>query len=229
MPLFAITPNSSAPRAKIPPGSHFGILYSIIDLGTHEEVFQGESKIQRKVRLAWELPDERAEFDGVEKPQVIGLEMTLSLHEKATLRKYVEAIIGKSLDEDAAAKFDLETLLGSCSLLNVIEYKRQDGAMGTKVKGCSALMKGMTARAAQNPATVYSISEGLNAVFGDLPLWLQARIALSREFRNWAKSEEWMKRPEVSNWLQSSKSGTSWLKKYSELNAKDESQDDIPF
>lgn len=182
MPLYAPPPASSKPRPKLPAGSHAARLYSIVDLGTQETNFQGEAKVQRKLRLTWEVPEERAEFDGQDKPLAIGKEFTFSLHEKATLRKAVEGMLGRTLTDADARKLDIETLLGSTCLLSVVLGKGQDGQEYPKISGFGPLMKGMVVKPAENKPVLYSVRDRENEVFATLPQFLQEKIRASREF-----------------------------------------------
>ena len=68
----------------IDPGVYYAVLYGLIDLGTQHNEFW--NTYQRKCMFIWEVPSERIDVDGDDKPRVISKEYTLSLSEKAHLR-----------------------------------------------------------------------------------------------------------------------------------------------
>ena len=104
--------------AKAPAGNHPAVLVAIVDMGTQKSDFQGQEKWQRRAFFVWELVNENvAGFK--DKHHVIAIDLTLSLNEKAKLRKWIEARTGKPLPD--GADFDAADELGKPCLLNVIE------------------------------------------------------------------------------------------------------------
>ena len=74
-------PNSGGGNFEPPPaGTHRAICYRVIDLGTQQSEYQGQTKHQRKIMLSWELVDERmpASGDYPERPFTIHQRYTLS-------------------------------------------------------------------------------------------------------------------------------------------------------
>lgn len=131
----------------VPAGNHLAHLYQIIHIGTRPDEYQGQPRDSDKLRLTFELTDERKEFkegEG-EKPFSISQEYTFSMGEKANLRKTVEGLLGTALQDDEAAAFELEDLLGKPCLLNVVHAEAQNGKTYARIKGASPLPKGMTA------------------------------------------------------------------------------------
>ena len=83
---------------RVPPGAYIGRCYSLIDLGTQLTSGQYGEKLQHKIRIGWELfgEDENGEaltidVDGKTMPMTISKSYTVSLHEKAGLRKDLAA------------------------------------------------------------------------------------------------------------------------------------------
>jgi hypothetical protein len=68
---------------------------------------------QRKIRLTFELPTELKVFDEEkgEQPTVLGKKYTLSLSEKAFLRKDLESRRGKQFTEEEMKGFDIAKLV----------------------------------------------------------------------------------------------------------------------
>ena len=60
MSVFKQTAASSGgDYENAPVGNHPAVLVAMIDIGTHEEDYQGAKKQTRKIYLAWELVDEK--------------------------------------------------------------------------------------------------------------------------------------------------------------------------
>ena len=114
-------------QEKAPPGNHLAILVGIFDMGTHEITYKEKVSIQHRVYFAWELTGEV--IAGTTKNHIIGTDLTFSLNEKATLRKWIESRTGKSIPEDGAS-FDIASELGQPCMLSVVmngEYPKIAG------------------------------------------------------------------------------------------------------
>lgn len=125
---------------KAPPGNHPAVLVGIIDLGEQwEEPFNSKpdptsGKVQkakwvRKVYYVYELVTKKRA--GMAGNHLIAIDLTFSMNEKAKLRKWVEARLGKTLPD--GAEYDVTQELGQPVLLNVKEkngYPRIDGVSG---------------------------------------------------------------------------------------------------
>lgn len=113
---FQLTANKggSGPAEQPPSGTHPAVLVGLIDLGTQHEEFGGEAKWQRQALLVWELPTKKRK-DG--KPFLMDAVVTLSLNEKAKLRKWAEAMLDTKIAD--GAPFDIATLLGKACMVSV--------------------------------------------------------------------------------------------------------------
>ena len=111
--------------AKLPlpePGTTQAVCCAVWDLGLQKTTFMGEDKIQHKIIIAWEItqkidaPD--SEYHG--KPYMMNKKYTLSLGEKANLRKDLESWRGRPFTEDELRNgFDIEKLYGINCYLGV--------------------------------------------------------------------------------------------------------------
>lgn len=111
---------------RVPAGVHIGRCYSLIDLGTQLTSGQFGEKMQHKIRIGWELFGEDEEgkpltidVDGREMPMVISKNYTVSLHEKANLRKELAQWRGRDFTEEEAKAFDISKLVGAYCMVNV--------------------------------------------------------------------------------------------------------------
>lgn len=111
---------------RVPAGAYIGRCYSLIDLGTQATSGQYGDKEQHKIRIGWELfgEDEQGnalvvDVDGRQMPMTISKSYTVSLHEKSSLRKDLQAWRGKEFTEEEARAFDVSKLMGAYCMVNV--------------------------------------------------------------------------------------------------------------
>jgi hypothetical protein len=171
-------------------GATVGVLFSLVDLGTQEVTWDGETKNTPKLRLAFELPEQTIEGEVTEngkttkvtKPMVVSIELTRSLGERATLRKHLETWRGQAFTSKELASFSLKNLLGKACLLTLVHKTSQAGRNYCAIQGIAKLPKSMKAPATtQNSQVFYEIEQGEGGQFSELPEWLQDKIRASKE------------------------------------------------
>lgn len=121
-----------------PMGMHQAVCVDVVDLGVLDVTWQGVTKQQHKINLAWQIAETRD--DG--KPFLVFKRYTLSLGDKATLRKDLESWHGKKFTRDEEMGFDVETVIGVNCLLNITHNEVKDKTYAN-VATVSPLMKGM--------------------------------------------------------------------------------------
>ena len=118
-----------------PPGSFLARLYRIIDIGTQTTEWMGKKKMQRKIICMFELHGEDNEGNPLAmddgKPLVVSKRYTLSLDEKATLRKDLEAWRGKEFTQAELDGFNLEVLLGKFCMVAITHSDYNDKKYAT--------------------------------------------------------------------------------------------------
>jgi hypothetical protein len=121
MPLVAPTQQSSN-FTPAPVGSHIARCFRMVDVGTHETTWEGKTRVSRKVRLDFELPEETHTFreEKGPEPHSVGQYFTFSMNEKAALRGLLEQWRGKPFTDEEAAKFDISVLIGKTCMMNVV-------------------------------------------------------------------------------------------------------------
>lgn len=99
-------------KTEIPSAdTHDARVVAMIDLGTHEESYQGaEPADKRKCLIVFELDEEMTGMKGVN--HVIAKEYTLSFHEKASLRQLAELLTNDGKPFAADSDVDLDAMLG---------------------------------------------------------------------------------------------------------------------
>lgn len=173
--------NSDKPREVVPAGGHIATLYSIVELGTMETEYMGEKKLSRKIRLTWELPEELREFDGVQKPMVVGKTYTASLYEQAKLRPIVEGMLG-GLTEAQEESFDIKSLLGTSCMIQVAT-EEYNGNKYASVVSCTQLPKSVTAPAQFNDSVYFDYATFDEKTYEALPNWMKDKMAESSEMK----------------------------------------------
>ena len=178
-----------APRPDSPPpapaGNHIARLYSIINIGTIQEEWEGETKLVNKVRLTWELCNKKKVFKEGEdaKPFSVGADYTFTMGAKGNLRKIVEGMVGKLSDPDAN-KLDIETLLGTACLLNVGNKIAKNGNEYAFVQGTSPLPEGIEAPAQVNPNFLLGYGETWDKEkFEKLPNFIKDKMMTSLQYK----------------------------------------------
>lgn len=187
MPLIA-RENPTTQIELIEPGVYLAVCYGVIDLGTHEnKTFGGEA---HQVLIQWELPDCRGQFerDGrmIDLPRAISKRYTLSLSEKANLRKALESWRGRKFTHLELQGFDLKAILGTACQIQVVHETNKDGRTFAAVGAIMSLPKGVPhPTAPENPLTYFSLEE-MGEQFElpqNCPEWVQRILLESKEWR----------------------------------------------
>lgn len=137
MPIIA---KAGANFKPAPAGTFAGVCVDVVDLGVIEVTYAGATKAQHKVRIVWQIEED----DDNGRPFQVSKRYTLSLHEKAALRKDLESWRGRAFTEEECQGFDVEKLLGVGCLLGII-HNSKDGSNYANVSSIMKLPKTMPA------------------------------------------------------------------------------------
>ena len=182
---------SSGSDFKLPPaGSFLARLYRIIDIGTQTTEWMGKKKMQRKIIAMFELHGEDNDGQPLQtaegKPLIVSKRYTLSLDEKATLRKDLEAWRGKAFTQEELDGFNLEVLLGKCCMVSVT-HSTYDGKEYANIAGISqvpAALKKLGEPVGVNELLIFTLDPFDQAKFDKLSEGMQGVIKKSAEYRN---------------------------------------------
>lgn len=127
-------------------GTVQAVCCAVWDLGIQKVTYMGEDKLQHKVIIAWEIAQlidaPESEYNG--KPYMLNKKYTLSIGEKANLRKDLESWRGKPFtSEELKSGVDLESLYGVNCLIGV-KHEEKNGVTYANVTALLPLAKGMT-------------------------------------------------------------------------------------
>jgi hypothetical protein len=160
-------------------GGSVARLYRIIDLGTQQTTYLGESKMTPQVMLVFELPSELTK-DG--KPMSISSIYTKRLKEKAKLRVVVKALTGTNITDDNVRNFNLQDLIGKVCTLDIINKTGKDGTVKAYVQNVSSALKGMPVPEPYNETLIFDLSEFNKDVFDKIPAYWQNKIQTTKEY-----------------------------------------------
>jgi hypothetical protein len=173
---------------------HHAICYAIYDLGTHYNERFGKSS--HKVRVVWELPDERLNITKEDHeynlPASISKEYTLSLHEKSTLRKDLESWRGKRFTDQELEGFDLTKLLGVNCTLQVIHNTKGE-KIYANISTIVPIMKHMEKKDPENDLRYFSFEEHTQ-IPENTPEWITDMIKNSDEWKSLCDGQEYDER-----------------------------------
>ena len=141
MPVIA---KATADTAKeLPPaGLMQAVCVFVEDIGIQKTEYKGETKVQHKIVVVWEIDENEAKMDDGRR-FMTSKRYTLSLSDKANLRKDLETWRGKKFTEEELGGFDVEKLVGANCLLNIM-HEENAGKTYANIKGVMPLKNGMT-------------------------------------------------------------------------------------
>lgn len=174
----------------VPAGLHLARCYRIVDLGTQQSEYMGETKHQRKIMLGWELHGKDDEGNELVTsrgdPLAIFKNYTLSWNEKATLRNDLQGWRNKPFTEEEMRRFDISTILGAWCMLNVIERPGKSGKMYSNVGSIApvpSVVKQAGLPPAVNPNQLFRLAEPNYELFDTFGKGLKEKIQSSPEWQ----------------------------------------------
>lgn len=175
---------------RVPAGAHIARCFSIIDCGTQTTNGQYGETTNIKIRLGWEIfgEDENNEpltvdINGLVMPMTISKTYTLSLHEKAGLRKDLSAWRGKAFTEDELKGFDISNVLGVYCMLNVT-VSENNGKTYSNIAGISPMHKSMQKPDSIHKNITFDLDDFNVETFSQFHEKLQDYIKQSPEYKN---------------------------------------------
>jgi len=146
---------SGGPRILSPAGLQAAVCCDVVDRGLVEEEYSGEKTTKHKVSIhfllaktipsgQWKHPHTNETVDVPDflegRPYGVSRWFTMSLHEKASLRQFLEAWRGRSFTPQELQGFDLEKLIGVGAGLTIVhKVSERTGNYYAKIQGASLL------------------------------------------------------------------------------------------
>ena len=198
----------------VPPGMYLARCYRIVDLGTQKSEYLGQVKNLQKVMLQFEVHGEDDEgkplLTAKGEPMSISKNFTLSLAEKATLRKDLQTWRGKEFTADELRGFQIDNVLGAWAMIAITKAMGNNGKEYTNIANINSVPKAMKASLPQghNKCAAFYLDSPDMEMFETFSDNLRAKIE---------QSPEWQSR------------GKQSTKESSKGSGFDDMDDDIPF
>ena len=171
---------SSKQRELIPEGLQDAICYLVCDLGTQT----GNFGPKRQVMIGWEFPDQRIEYEDGSKPMVKTATFTLSLHEKANLRKVAEGWRGRRFTQDDLRKgFDISKMLGVNCQIQILHETKDSGKTYDNIAAVLPPKSGKPVVVNTENEHLYFSFDDKMEIPGGLYDWIVAKIKDSDEYQ----------------------------------------------
>lgn len=184
------TDKGGAEFALTPEGTYTARCYKIIDLGTQTSTGMFGTKEQHKVMVSWELLDDEIKMDDG-RPFSVTQWYTVSLHEKSKLRADLEAWRGKKFTKEELEGFDLQNVLGSYCMLQVVHDETGKYANVNSIMA----FKGVKPKPV-NGNVIFDIDEPDMDVYNSFSDNMKAKIMSAPEWQKKANGEDAEKAPE---------------------------------
>lgn len=189
MALIARESGGGGTFTPVPPGMYLARCYRIVDLGTQKSEYLGQIKNLPKVMLQFEVHGE----DDAGKPLVtakgepmsISKNFTLSLAEKATLRKDLQTWRGKEFTADELRGFQIDNVLGAWAMIAITKAVGNNGKEYTNIANINSVPKAMKANLPEghNKCAAFYIENPDMDMFETFSDNLRAKIELSPEWQ----------------------------------------------
>ena len=195
MGLIAKNSGGGGGFTPVPPGMHLARCYRVIDLGTQNSTFLGVVTKKPKVMFQFEVHGEddvgNAIVTAKGEPMSIAKNFTLSLVEKATLRKDLQTWRGREFTQQELNGFELKNVLGVWAMISVIKAMGNDGIEYTNISAIMPVplsIKRGGMPQGHNDLKEFSIDEPDMELFSTFSNTLKEKIQKSPEWQAQGKS-----------------------------------------
>lgn len=158
---------------KLEDGVYTAVSSMLVDLGIQNNEKFG--KKQRKFIIVWNIIGEFIELNGEQRPRVISKEYTMSLSEKSTLRKDLQAWRGKIFTAEELEGFLLNNILNVPCQLQILNEEK-NGKTYTNIASIMAMPKGMTVEKLDKTVVFDTYEPETWNTFREIPKWIQEKI-----------------------------------------------------
>ena len=169
-----------------PSGNHAAICISVVVIGTVPTKYKGHDKMQKIVRLGFELPNKRHVFNESkgEEPFVVYKEYSLSMGDNSNLKKMIDSWRGEKLTKEEAKKFNIVKLLGCECMCNVVVKTSESSKQYNDIATVSPIPEELTVPAQSNKNTLFNFNLPFKTeAFMSLPEFIQNKIKSSDEYK----------------------------------------------
>jgi len=181
MALIAKENSGGGDFQLIPPGSYLSRCYRILDLGTQKSVYKGTESYLHKIMLTFEVhgddADSRPLVTSKGEPLSISKTYTLSLGEKANLRKDLESWRSRKFTPEEVKGFNLNNVLGVWAMISIVHDER-DQKTYANISGVMKVPDAMKKSLPNgyNSTSIFDLEDPDMTVFATLSEKLQDKI-----------------------------------------------------
>jgi len=190
MALIAKESGGGGTFTPVPPGMYLARCYRIVDLGTQKSEYLGQVKSLPKVMLQFEVHGEdeagKPLVTAKGEPMSISKNFTLSLAEKATLRKDLQTWRGKEFTPEELRGFSVDNVLGAWAMIAITKAMGNNGKEYTNIANINSVPKAMKANLPEghNKCASFYIANPDMAMFETFSDNLRAKIEQSPEWQD---------------------------------------------
>ena len=190
MALIAKESGGGGTFTPVPPGMYLARCYRIVDLGTQKSEYLGQVKNLPKVMLQFEVHGEdeagKPLVTAKGEPMSISKNFTLSLAEKATLRKDLQTWRGKEFTPEELRGFSVDNVLGAWAMIAITKAMGNNGKEYTNIANINSVPKAMKANLPEghNKCASFYIANPDMAMFETFSDNLRAKIEQSPEWQD---------------------------------------------
>ena len=195
MGLIAKDSGGGSEFTPVPAGMHLARCYRVIDLGTQDSTYLGTVTKKPKVMFQFEVHGEDDAGNPIVtakgEPMSISKNFTLSLVEKATLRKDLQTWRGREFTQQELNGFELKAVLGVWAMISVIKAMGNDGKDYTNISAIMPVplaIKKAGMPQGHNNLKGFSIDEPDMELFSTFSNGLKEKIQKSPEWQRRGKS-----------------------------------------
>lgn len=174
----------------VPPGMHLARCYRVVDLGTQKSEYLGQIKNLPKIMIQFEVHSEddngNALVTGKGEPMTISKNFTLSLAEKATLRKDLVSWRGREFTNEELNGFELKNILGAWAYLSIAKSTGNNGKEYTNIMSINPVPPALKKNGlpnGYNPTALFSLDDPNMEMFGTFSDGLKQKIMASPEWQ----------------------------------------------
>ena len=185
--MLTASAKSASATPPLEAGTYPARCVGIVDLG--EQMNDLAGRLQRQVMLMFEIPGERIEVSGEDRPRMMSATYTLSLSDKAKLRGVLESWRGKQFTEEELDGFDLRKIVNVPCMLSVVSKTSKAGKPYVAIGSVSKIPKGFAVPEAETILFVFDLDEdGCLDALETLPEWVRERVKQSETYKQMIES-----------------------------------------
>ena len=190
MSLIARESGGGSTITPVPPGMYLARCYRIVDLGTQQSEYLGQVKNLPKVMLQFEVHGEddngKPLVTAKGEPMTISKNFTLSLAEKATLRKDLQTWRGKEFTAEELRGFSIDAVLGAWAMVSITKSAGNNGQEYTNIANINSVPKALKTNLPEghNKVVAFYIAKPDMELFETFSENLRAKIERSPEWQS---------------------------------------------